>query len=342
MPRAKTARGSQREFLEKVKEKANLRWDALGQICGVCGRTIRDWKREKFNMNYEVLKKLHKIYNISLPESMDILPEYWSIPKAASAGGRATARLYGGPGTSEGRRKGGINSQRKFSLDPEYARKLGFKIRKKIKKPKRESLLAEFIGIMLGDGHIDKHQITVSMNNKVDQEYGRYVSQMIVRLFGIAAPMRVRKNTLIIVVSSRDLIDYLIDCGLKRGDKIGQQIDVPRWIFDDEEFVKRCLRGLIDTDGGIYFHNHVTKGIRYRHIGLCFTSRSLPLLRSVEKMFLILCLNVKRSKKDHLSLYGKEEIRKYLNSVGTSNPKHLKRFDSYKGSKSFLVSREFL
>jgi len=333
MARMKFPKGLQEEFLSEMLETVNFDLRQMSKIAGVHIRTLFDWRREKYQISHKALKRFCKTSKAPIPKNIEILPEHWSIPKAASAGGRTTARRYGGPGTPEGRRKGGVNSQRKFSLDPEYAKKLSFKIRKKINNPKKSPRLAEFIGIMLGDGHIDKSQITVSVNNKVDQEYGYYVSQIIKKLFNIIAPMSVRKNTLVITASSRNLVDYLVSRDMKRGDKIRQQIDVPKWIFANKKFIKECLKGLVDTDGGIYFHHHSVKGIKYSHIGLCFTSHSQPLLKSVEKMLLIFGLNAKHSKRGHVFLYGRKQIAKYLNIIGTSNPKHLTRFKSYKGSR---------
>ena len=154
-------------------------------------------------------------------------------------------------------------------------------------------------------------------------------------LFGLLSTIRYRKkNTLDIVINGKNFVEFLLKCGLRRGNKILNQIDIPNWIFMKKEFIRGCLRGLVDTDGGIYFHMYTTNGIKYRHIGLCFTSYSLPLLSSAEKMFLTLGLNVKNEKRGkHLFLYGKKEAGRYLGLVGTSNPKPLTRFKSYKGSK---------
>jgi intein/homing endonuclease len=333
MSRVRFLENNQKNFLNEIKKESRLKWSDIAGICSVHKRTLFDWRRNKYQMSYKALKELKKKSNIPIPRRVEILPENWNIRNAARLGGIKRGELYGPLGTSEGRSKGGKATQKKFRANPKYIKKIGFKQRKAILLPQKSSLLAEFIGIMLGDGHIDRYQITVSMSNKVDRGYGRFVSKLIEKLFGIATVAKVRKNTLIIIAGSKNLIDYLIGCGLKEGDKINQQIDIPKWIFKHRRFIKACLRGLIDTDGGIYFHNHTTKGIKYRHIGLCFTSNSLPLLKSARKIFLTLGFDIKCNSKNRLFLYGKEEVRKYLKLVGTNNPKHLTRFKSYKASK---------
>ncbi len=333
MARVRFLDNNQGIFLNKIKEECKLEWSDMAKICGIHMRTLFDWRRNKYQMSYASFRKLEKKYGLSIPKKIKILPESWNIRNAARLGGIKRRELYGPLGTPEGRSKGGRAAQKKFRANPEYVKKIGFKQRKKIFCPQRSPLLAEFIGIMLGDGHIDEHQITISISNKVDRDYGQFVGELIEKLFGIATATRVRKNTLIVVAGSKNLIDYLIGCGLKKGDKVTQQINMPKWIFKDKEFMKGCLRGLVDTDGGIYFHNHTTKGIRYRHIGLCFTNNSLPLLNSAKRIFLTLDLNVKCNNKNRVFLYGEKEVERYLELVGTSNPKHLTRFKSYRGSK---------
>lgn len=60
-------------------------------------------------------------------------------------------------------------------------------------------------------------------------------------------------------VSSVELSKFLVSIGLCVGDKIRNQIDVPGWIFEDQEYIKGCIRGLIDTDGNIARKNYHVK-----------------------------------------------------------------------------------
>lgn len=67
--------------------------------------------------------------------------------------------------------------------------------RKKIKHPKPSELLAEFIGIFLGDGSFgNKYQIVISWNHRCEQNYAKYIQKMILKLFGLDSKMRVRKQ----------------------------------------------------------------------------------------------------------------------------------------------------
>lgn len=242
--------------------------------------------------------------------------------------------IYGNPGTTDGRIKGGFASIAKFRSNPELSLRKGFKLEKKITVPQRSPLLSEFIGIVLGDGSLSNYQVKIYFNAKTDNYYANFVKNMVIKLFNINAKVALRpKNTLELMISSRGLVKFLLALGLKNGDKIKQQATVPNWILKDDEYSFACLRGLMDTDGGIYFHNHTTKGIRYRNIALCFTSRSIPLLCSVENIFLALGIKAMNNMRERVFVYNKSGIDKYMRIIGTHNSNFLNRFDSYKGTK---------
>jgi intein/homing endonuclease len=189
-------------------------------------------------------------------------------------------------GTPEGRRKGGINSQRLFRLNPEYAASRGVKVRKGIKRPKFSTNLAEFVGIMLGDGGISNYQINITFNRETDSEYGAYIRRLIKEIFELSASHIVRKADKAdrIIVSSRDLVEFLERIGLKRGSKVKNEVDVPRWILNNRIYSSFCLKGLMDTDGSFYSYRHKVSNKIYTNFAICFTNHSRPLVKSVYKI----------------------------------------------------------
>ena len=135
-------------------------------------------------MNYDALSRLCKASKVPIPKDIEKLPEFWSINKAASLGGKRRFELYGAPGTIESRRKGGINSSKKFMLNAELTREKALFVRKKIRYPRRSSLFAEFIGILHGDGGVIRYQVKVSFNS-LDKAYAEFVVIAIKKLFFI-------------------------------------------------------------------------------------------------------------------------------------------------------------
>ena len=337
MPRIKLLKTKQGNYLNNVKGLVSLDWSTLANICGVHNRTFFDWRRNKYQMSLEALEKMQKKVKLPMPREIEILPDTWNIKHAARLGAIKRNKLYGSPGTPEGRRKGGLISSLRFKQSPGYALRVGFIVRKKVRFPKHSALLAEFIGIIIGDGSISKFQVRMTTKAKTDRKHAYFTKSIARQLFNIEGTIAEReKNCIHVTFSSRNLVEFLLKNGLKQGDKIKQKIDIPQWIFQRNEYIKGCLRGLFDTDGGIYFHTHTTKGIKYRNIGICFTTLSKPLLISAHNMLLKLGINAKTDKRQHIFIYGKEEIKKYMLIVGSHNPKHLRRFKSYKGTKVFV------
>lgn len=239
--------------------------------------------------------------------------------KAGRLGAIRRNERYGNPGTAQGRRTGGLSSRGRL---------------KKITIPLKTPELAEFIGIVLGDGSLTDYQVKIYFNARTDREYAAFVGDLAKKLFDLCSTVSLRpKNTLELVVSSTMLVDYLKKLGLQKGNKIAHTVGVPSWILEERDLVRACLRGLIDTDGGVYFHTHTTKGIRYRNMALCFTSRSRPLLDAVHSMFQEMMISAKNDLRERILVYNKRDIDLYMSSVGSHNAHVLERYRSYRGSK---------
>jgi len=133
-----------------------------------------------------------------------------------------------------------------------------------------------------------------------------------------------------ITVSSKNLVEFLEKKGLKRGNKIKNKADIPGWILDNKNYSVSCLRGLVDTDGSFYRHRYIRSGKQYSYFTMCFTNYSRPLLNSAYNILRSLNILCVRSG-NHIYIYKREEINKYFKIIGTSNPKHLKKYQKYSG-----------
>ncbi|MFH0732895.1 MAG: LAGLIDADG family homing endonuclease [Candidatus Omnitrophota bacterium] len=265
------------------------------------------------------------------------MPTQLDINHARSLGGRRYVELYGPPGTIESRRKGGLAVQAKLRTDPEFARRAKLQLRKKIKYPQKSSALAEFIGIMLGDGGIrNAHQITISFDAKKDQDYVVYLQNLIKGLFGISSTLYIRekKGRADIVVTSTNLIEFLEKMGIKKGNKVVNQIDVPNWIFESKKYQAACLRGLFDTDGCIYQHRYAINDKRYRYIKMCFRNYSFPILVSVKRMLENLNFNARLDKKQKsVYLHSPSEVSRYFLKIRTNNPGYRNKYNKFFSEK---------
>ncbi len=328
MSRVVLAKGEQEAFLRRVRGAVGGGWERLALVSGVHPRTIRDWVRERWRMSFEAAILLQRHSGVQMPGGVGILPEFWSTSKAATVRNLKWNAVHGNPGTLEGRRKGGLVSQWRRREQPERYAGSRVRLRNVIKIPPEGEELAEFIGIVLGDGTISNRQVRIVLNRTTDREYGSYVADVARKLFGVAVTSSEPsgENVLYLTMTGTNLVEFLVGRGLCRGDKIKHQVDIPEWILSDGGLAKACVRGLVDTDGSIYYHSHSVQGRHYRNVGLSFTSHSRPLLKGVHRILCDIGLPAKCDGRRHVSIYSRAGIERYLEVVGTKNPKHLLRF----------------
>lgn len=340
MSRLKFKTGEQKDLLLNTKKIRQLSWSAFSKILGVSVRTLYDLRREKYTLSKNQYKKIVGIIPLSFRSpTYKVLPDFWHIPKAAKMGGLRTAYLYGGPSTAEGRKKGGINSQKNRREFPElYENCL---IRKKIMIPQHSYALAEFIGILLGDGGINnKHQIVITLHKDHDADYGFYVARLIRKLFAVFPKIYTyralrRQNVIGVTLSSVAAVETIQKLGYVKGNKVKNQITVPLWIKNNQLFSRWCLRGLIDTDGGVFYHRHTTRGHHYLNMGLSFSNKSVPLLNFVYDTLSSCSFTPKAgTDKKSINIYREDEVYKYMHYIGFSNPYHRIRVEEFFAKKS--------
>lgn len=288
-------------------------------------RTINDWRRGSHTLSLKVFQRLIKIAGVKKEKiSVKLLPELWHIKNAARMGAYARMKLYGNVGTTEGRRKGGINS-----LKIHRQRKTNFQLLKRIKKPRKSKKLAELLGIFIGDGHLSEYQASVTTNSETDREHALFACNLIKNLFDIIPTLKKKKdkNVLNIVVSSKNIVQFLKKNGMPIGNKIKNNLSVPDWIFKKISYQIAFIRGLFDTDGCIYIDTHITDKKIYRYFGWAITSYADKLITDVVKILKNLeftpthCFTQKS-----VYLRKQKEIKKYFLEIGTSNPKHYRRY----------------
>lgn len=323
--RVSFSKGKQEKIINKILSKITVRKAA--DLCNLSERTIRDWRREKFLMDYKALKILSKGAGVKMPLGIKLRDNYWYTSNGSSAGGIAAYKKYG--------RVGGDPEYRKkkwyewWEREGRYKKHPVIGIAKPIKTPHFSKELAEFVGILLGDGNISQRQVAISLHSKDDKAYGKFVVSLIKRLFSVPISISYDKRYSVVdfVISRSRLVRFCIEkLGLRRGNKVKQQVDVPRWIKKDRSFLIACTRGLIDTDGCVFDHRYKVNGKLYSYKKLAFSNHSKPLINSVYDILRQNRLNPRITKdgKD-IRLESKNDIRRYFLIFSTHNPKYLKK-----------------
>ena len=324
--RLKFLPGKQKEFLEEIYKKSRLSTKELAEIADICPRSFRDWRREKLTLTLKTAETFCKRFSVRLPEEKEIMMERWSIFKrnVSKKGGIALFKKYGSPATKEGCHKGG---KKAFAI-----------LRRKGIIPSCKSYyfpnyfckeLAEYVGIVLGDGGINKGQCAITLNSEADRSYVDFVSDLGQKLFTEKPKLLKRKDSKAIVLyyNGVSMVKFLTKIGLKIGNKVKHQVDVPDWIKNNKKYKVVCLRGLMDTDGGVFLHKYKVNGKEYIYKKICFTNRSLPLLFYVKNTLEELGFTPKIIDKvanKKIWLYNSVEVERYLACVGTNNERLLK------------------
>ena len=185
---------------------------------------------------------------------------------------------------------------------------------------KRSAKLAEFYGIMLGDGHISRFQIVVTLGTK-ELNYVEYVASLMNELFEAKPTILVRKDGYRdVYFGSVDLIRYLKTDGFVTN-KVKYQVDIPRWIFEKTEWMNSFVRGFFDTDGSVY---QLRFGIQ-----VSFTNKSARLLISLHKMLIALGYNPSAISADRIYLTKRKNLERFFSEVKPANMKHCRRYQYF-------------
>ncbi len=323
MARLVFRKGEQKLFLNEVGKVLKADSNKLGSFVGISGRSFRDWINEKTLGTKEKMMRLSEISGVKLPNIIEEREEWWSGRVNGIKGAYSKFETYGffGKLTLKDRIKGGSVSQQRRRDNPEYYRALGCPIPRNFLEPNHSKLLAEFFGTLLGDGGIRKYQFTITLNSIVDKFYLKYLIRRSVQLFGYKPHVFKIKdcNAVCLTYTGLSLIQFLVENGLKIGDKKRLQVDVPKWIKNNLSYSAMCVRGLMDTDGGVFLHRYRVNGKLYEYFKICFTNTSQPLLRFVHDTLVELGLTPKYSSNNKVWLYNKNDVFRYFKLIGSSN-----------------------
>ncbi len=197
--------------------------------------------------------------------------------------------------------------------------------------------IAELLGAYLGDGTLTDHAMKISASKNLDIHYLRYLCEQITKIFGIK-PNKIRfekgRNLAYLNISSVNFVKYFKKTfRLKTGDKIRNESRIPEFVLKNDSLAKSCLRGLMDTDGSFCR--------RSTYMCLAFGSHSPVLLEQVKEIgfrfgYFSYAFGVQTGSNSW------KRIQKYFSEVGSSNLKHIVRFEERLKNKKFLYAKDTL
>jgi|SRR3989344_7656170 len=189
------------------------------------------------------------------------------------------------------------------------------KIRVKFRSLPRNGDLAELIGVVLGDGHIEKFPRTERLlifSNSNNAGFIERYARMVEKIFNKKPYVYKQSDQNCVRIS---LYENQISkrLGVPTGARKNLNIEVPPWILKRKSYVIRYLRGLYEAEGSHSVHRPTST---YK---LNFSNRNQSLLKIVSKLLTVLGLSphsdplrVQLSKKAHVErAIELLEFRKY-------------------------------
>jgi len=204
--------------------------------------------------------------------------------------------------------------------------------------------LSELIGIIIGDGCINKnykrkdYRIQISGNKVEDKEYyDIYLKNLIFRCLNIHSKPYLGKNNAYIMQFQSEPFRIFLQ-SLRVGPRKTKTVIIPDEIKADSNFLKACIRGIADSDFTFICTKRKKDGIHYYpRITAQFASKNL--VKDLEKSlrFMGFTLNTKYNYKrkdkrgftyttNFINLDGPYNIQKWMDLIGFSNSRILTRY----------------
>ncbi len=189
---------------------------------------------------------------------------------------------------------------------------------------------AEFAGIVLGDGHIERKTIIITLNNRCENEYADYVCSLVENLFGKRPSkfVRCKGSCISVFVHSTELASFLAKQGIPLGARKLLTIRVPRAFMENEKLTRRFVRGLVDTDGGVF-----RKSRKDMRLLIEFKNLNKSLLNLFKIGIKRLGFHPSTSGGNAIRIQTQAEVHRYAREVGFSNHKNLIRYSQWAHSK---------
>jgi hypothetical protein len=195
----------------------------------------------------------------------------------------------------------------------------------------------ELYGTLLGDGWLSKlkykdknlYIIGISGNRSLDREYFSYIRAIFKNLLGrdVYIKNKPKTNTIEIYFNHKSFLNWMhkelnFPIGLKKDLEINEKIYSMG--FDKMKFV---IRGILDTDGCFYF-DKTPVGNPYPCINIHM--KAPKLINQIYVMLIEQGFKVHHDKtkspSEQLILKGSIQVRKWMETIGSSNKRNLDKF----------------
>jgi len=210
--------------------------------------------------------------------------------------------------------------------------------------------LAEEVGWHIGDGSMNFYKNRGKLKGfyqlrghiQDDKEhYEKRIKPLFEKLFDIELRIREMPSTRVIgfQIWNNDLINFKKNLGLPLGNK--HDIIIPNPFLSEDKLKKAIIRGIFDTDGGIYLEKKNKK----LYPRLYITTISFRLSEQLLKLFNELDFRATRysqlydkkfnRKRSYIiTIRGVNMFHKFIREISPKNPKHIKKYKYFLNSQN--------
>jgi hypothetical protein len=196
--------------------------------------------------------------------------------------------------------------------------------------------IGEFVGFFIGDGFANKYGnqsiIEFVGHPNDDKEYFYYQLIPLIRtIFPDRPHITNRERGLRLRYNSKHMLEKISkEFKLPLGKK-SSFVKIPNLFLKNNEIIKSVLRGIFDADGSVIWDKRKIYKKPYPRLSITTISKKLAYqLKNLLKYlgfnpFLIEDKWKNERTAYHIDLYGFKQLNKWIEDIGFSNPKHIKR-----------------
>jgi len=197
--------------------------------------------------------------------------------------------------------------------------------------------ICELIGAFIGDGMFNVYknklyQIEFACDKRYDLNYYNEIiipatKEIQNNLLPHVYKSSKRENALRIVFYSKRFFLFLRDfCGFIPGKK-AHTVTIPDFLFDNENLRNSIIRGIFDTDGGVFIDKRKKYKKPYPRIIFQTVSKSLfeQLSLILKKQFTLYTRFNEKRQIYIIEIYGINQLKHWMKVIGFSNQRHLRK-----------------
>ena len=209
--------------------------------------------------------------------------------------------------------------------------------------------LAEEVGWHIGDGSMNfyknrgKVKGLYQLRGHIEDDkkhYEKRIKPLFEKLFGLKLNIREMPSTRVIgfQIWNNDLINFKKNLGLPLGHKY--EVKIPKKFLVNESLKKAVIRGIFDTDGGIYLqkkNNKLYPRVYITTISLILSSQLLKLFDELRiratRYSQLYNKKFNRKRSYIITIRGVEMFHKFIKEIEPKNPKHMAKYQKLLNSQ---------